>query len=753
MITSARSGNLSLLTVVLGSAIAFFGLVLIFIIAYAGWSGNYSAIDRDKMLVKNALDQSIAQILSEQKSISWWDDAVENISVRFDYDWVNENFGIFLSEMHGHDEIYIFDHNNHPIYGLKNGDLVSEELLERETQIVLPVLKEAQTGERTGLAARIDAFAPQQERYDVLASVVLKCGKWKGHILAIQGRPAVVAGITVCPTVDSRLLDAPRSTLVSVVYIDEAFVTDMGNALLLPDLRFEFAEPTKAGVFAERFVTDDGHDVGNLTWTPRKPGRILLTIILPLVCAGVLGAGILTFFMLRRLGSAYGELAIREAAASHQARHDALSGLPNRHFFAEQLRSAIARIGDGQNPLFVAYIDIDRFKDTNDTLGHHAGDELINAIGRRLTRRLRPGQVLARFGGDEFAVLASLPHEEVSGWVEGAMASFAEPFTVTGQRIRVTASMGIASAPDNGSAPEELMRNADIALYAAKARGRDRAVFFSREMADAVQRRLMIETDLRAAIGSDALSLSYQPIVSCKGRAVVALEALLRWRHPIEGDISPAEFIPVAEEAGLMPDLGAWVLGQAFADAARWPYLETAVNLSPAQFRDLDLKPLLAKLAAKHGVNPSQIVLEVTEGLLLETSGRVKEALESIRDMGFKLALDDFGTGYSSLNYLHSFNFDKLKIDRSFISSLSTANARTIVRTVISLGRSLGMTVVAEGIETEEDAAMMGLFGCAEMQGFLISRALSSEEIDRFLTHNPHSTQYAEATRGNRAAI
>jgi len=278
------------------------------------------------------------------------------------------------------------------------------------------------------------------------------------------------------------------------------------------------------------------------------------------------------------------------------------------------------------------------------------------------------------------------------------------------------------------------MRNADIALYRAKADGRDRAVSFTKEMGRDVQLRRAIEVDLRDAIERDQLNLFYQPIVSSRTSRIVSVEALLRWRHPEHGDISPARFIPIAEEAGLMPVLGAWVIERAMADHAMWPDIETAINLSPDQFRHTDIAEFLAEAAKRHGVDPSKIVLEITESLLLEPSPRVRSALQSIRRHGFKIALDDFGTGYSSLTYLRVFQFDKLKIDRSFITESPKAeNTRTIVQAIVSLGRSLGMEVVAEGVETEAEFAMMRMFGCSAVQGYYFSKPVPKAECEQMI--------------------
>jgi diguanylate cyclase (GGDEF)-like protein len=751
--------DLRRLTVVISGAIAFFGIALIAIIAFAGWSANHSAIDRDRTLVANALNQNVARVLSEQKSIAYWDDAVQNIAIAFNLDWVNTQFGTYLSETYGQDEIYILNGDDTPIYTMKEAAPIADDLLKSRMEKIAPVVTEARTGKPAGLAERPDLFGPSQEHFEVFSGV-LACARYRGHILAIDGQPAVVTAITVCPTVDTSLGKGTIPyMLVSVVYIDKPFVDEMGRSLLLPDLDLTKTTPDVSGLVAEPFITDDGGHAGVLSWTPKRPGYALLTIILPLVIFGVVATGILTFTMLRRLQAASTELAQREALARYQARHDTLSGLPNRHSFVEKMQAALKGLTPDQR-LTVAYIDVDRFKDTNDTLGHHAGDELIKAVAGRIQEYLSPGDFLSRFGGDEFAVLAPPAHPgHEKKWVSTLMSAFDDPFIVFGQNIKATASIGVASAPDHGANPGELMRNADIALYAAKERGRDQAVYFSAEMADQVKSRRQVEVDLRDALQSDQLSLHYQPIVSCSSGAITGVEALLRWRHPTHGDISPAVFIPIAEEAGLMPELGAWVLNRAFADSARWPDLEVALNLSPAQFHHVDLEHLLGGLMETYSIDPKRIVLEITEGLLLESSARVISTLEGIRKMGFKVALDDFGTGYSSLSYLHVFKFDKLKIDRSFVRELSTKkDAKIIVQAVINLGRGLGMEIIAEGVENETEAATMRVFGCTAMQGFLFSKAVLPEAIaslvEKFAAANPLADSAArEAALGNLRAV
>jgi diguanylate cyclase (GGDEF)-like protein len=387
----------------------------------------------------------------------------------------------------------------------------------------------------------------------------------------------------------------------------------------------------------------------------------------------------------------------------------------------------------------VAYVDVDRFKDVNDTMGHAAGDALIIAVAKRLRAVLTPEDLLSRFGGDEFAVLRRASSADAAAdLAERLRGAFAESFDVYGQHVRMTASIGIAMGPQHGASPEELMRAADIALYQGKNQGRDRAMVFCAEMAAEVEERRGVELDLQRALENGDLNLYYQPLVGCADGRVTGVEALLRWTHPTRGYVSPATFVPIAEEAGLMPALGAWVLDRAFQDAKRWPDIDVAINLSPVQFRHVDLVELLETLIAKHGVDPSRIVLEVTEGVLLESTERNRQTLDAVRALGFKIALDDFGTGYSSLRYLADFRFDKIKIDRAFVTGIhERKRAMTIIQSVITLGRGLGMTITAEGVETEAEASVMRLIGVTELQGFYFSKAVPVDEVDALVKGAP----------------
>jgi diguanylate cyclase (GGDEF)-like protein len=717
------------LTKTIAGAIALFGLLLLAIIAYAGWKANKTATERESMLVDNALNEQIARVLNEQKSVAWWDDPVIKITDKvIDLEFADANFGIFLTETYGQDEVYILNAEDRPLYGFAGGQRLDPLSFKRRQPALDPIIAEIRTGDVSPLKSRPDIISETMNRYHDLAPD--EAARWSGHLISVDNRPAIVAGMTIVPNIDKSLLRGKPNLLLTVTYVDESFVSDIGHSLLLPDMALR-SEPSKAdGIVSEAFVGDDGIPAGFLIWTTRRPGHVLLTIILPLVVLGILATGQLAKTMFSRLKRASDNLV-------YEAKHDALSGLPNRlemvHHIESVLQRSKAKVGYQQ--VVAAYIDLDRFKEINDTLGHEAGDQLIRAVGQRLQARLRPEDFLSRFGGDEFAILSLPVGLEGNHILADRIAqAFASPFLIGAQKIRVSASVGLAVAPDNGLTAEELMRHADVALYEAKSQGRARAIFFSNEMARHVEHHRSIESELRAALLANQLRVHYQPIVSCVTGMIVGVEALLRWYHPVRGEMSPAQFIPIAESSGLLPELGEWVLDQAIADSKRWPGLEMAVNLSPVQFRHVDLLGVLRTLTAKHGVAPNRLVLEITEGVLLEASEHMRCLFSSIRAMGFKTALDDFGTRYSSLAYLCNFNFDKIKIDRSFVSRMfEDDTSRAIVHSVVKLGRALNMGIVAEGIESELEAVTMTEFGCTEMQGFYFSVPIPADEMSKLL--------------------
>ena len=449
-LTKHFSGDLRRLTRTIGIAIAFFGLVLVAIIAYAGWSANETATETERTLVENALNHRIARVLNEEKSVAWWDEPITKITDKaIDFDFADTEFGIFLTETYGHDEVHILNGENRPIYSYFGEKRQEPSSFEARRTAVAGVIDEARQSPRpSNLRARPDTFSQSQSNYRVLAGGG-QAARWAGHIVTVGGRPALVAAMTIVPNIDISLLKGTPNLLVDIKYIDDTFISEIGRSLLLSDFSLTPKPAQNGAIVSQAFVGDDGIPIGYLNWTTRQPGQVLLTIVLPLVAFGVLATGLLSNTILRRLRRASNELAQREAQARHEAKHDALSGLPNRVHMVEKIDSFLQgrALATDDNRAVAAYLDIDRFKDINDTLGHQAGDELIKLVAQRLMDCLRSNDFLARFGGDEFVILcAPAGAETSSALAERVARAFALPFALNGQNIRVTASVGHSSS-------------------------------------------------------------------------------------------------------------------------------------------------------------------------------------------------------------------------------------------------------------------------------------------------------------------
>ena len=426
-----------------------------------------------------------------------------------------------------------------------------------------------------------------------------------------------------------------------------------------------------------------------------------------------------------------------EARIAYMAHHDALTDLPNRVLFHEQLNELLARVRRHSESLAVYCLDLDHFKGVNDTLGHPMGDALLQAVAQRLRKCLRDSDLVARLGGDEFAVVQyPLGSPNEASTLAGLLIeTVSKPYQVHGHEFVIGASIGIALAPGDGHEADGLLRNADIALYRARAEGRGTAHFFEPEMDRRIQARRMLELDLRKAFANGEFELFYQPLISLSTNAINGFEALLRWRHPERGLVAPGEFIPLAEEIGLIAPLGEWVLRTACTEAMRWPgELKVAVNLSPAQFRSRGVVNAVLTALAYSRLPADRLELEITELVLLGETDANLATLHQLREIGVRISMDDFGTGYSSLSYLRCFPFDKIKIDRSFVRELSERpDCVAIIRAVAGLGSSLGIATTAEGIETVEQLECVRAEGCTEVQGFLFSPPRPASELGELM--------------------
>jgi diguanylate cyclase (GGDEF)-like protein/PAS domain S-box-containing protein len=422
-----------------------------------------------------------------------------------------------------------------------------------------------------------------------------------------------------------------------------------------------------------------------------------------------------------------------EARLAFMAQHDGLTGLPNRNLLRQHMDEILQHVRRSAETVAVLVLGLDNFKAVNDTLGHGIGDKLLRGVAKRLRSTLREEDTLARLSSDEFAIVQSglTRPEDAVFLAKRLLEAIGEPYLLDGHSVVIGASMGIAMAPGDGDESEKLLKSADMALSRAKNDSRGTFSFFEAEMDARAQSRRKIELDLRDAIQNDGLRPFYQPLVDLSTGRISGFEALVRWPHPERGMISPAEFIPVAEETGLINALGELMLRRACLDAALWPdAVRVAVNLSPLQFRVGNLLSMVMDALKQSGLPATRLELEITETLLLEKSSQVLATLHALRALGVRISMDDFGTGYSSLSYLRSFPFDKIKIDQSFVRDLgSNRDAQAIVRSIISLGKGLGVTITAEGVETEAELSCLRAEGCHEGQGFLFSRARPNAEI------------------------
>jgi diguanylate cyclase (GGDEF)-like protein/PAS domain S-box-containing protein len=535
--------------------------------------------------------------------------------------------------------------------------------------------------------------------------------------LLFDGNPVPMM---VCARDDERILGVNDAALVHYGYARSDFET-----LKLSDIQaFETATPWSGGQTADERATR--------IWKHIKADGSLIDM--------AIYARDLTFNDRPAVMLALIDITERkraEARLAFMAQHDGLTALPNRIMLRQRLDESLALTRRSGEKVAVLFVDLDGFKGINDTLGHAVGDKLLKCVTKRLRLSVREEDAVARLGSDEFAIVqagAGRP-EDVAVLAKRLIDAIGEPYRLDGHTVLSSASIGIAMAPGDGDDAEKLLKNADMALSRAKSEGHATFSFFEAEMDARAQSRRLIEIDLRAAIEADALVPHYQPLIDLRSGRITGAEALVRWPHPVRGMISPAEFIPVAEENGLINVIGALMLRRACTDAARWPSeVSVAVNLSPLQFRTGNLLSIAMDALRQSGLPPKRLQLEITETLLLEKSDQVLATLHALRALGVRISMDDFGTGYSSLSYLRSFPFDKIKIDRSFVRDLdSNRDAQAIMRAIISLGTGLGVTITAEGVETEAELSYLRAEGCHEGQGFLFSRARPNAEIARLL--------------------
>jgi diguanylate cyclase (GGDEF)-like protein len=505
----------------------------------------------------------------------------------------------------------------------------------------------------------------------------------------------------------------------------------------LKDLRFDGDLAAASGREAQSVHDAGGRIVGWFSWAPDRALIRAMDWLWGLVGLIGLALGICAALAMRATRRLSGSLARSSETVRKLTTEDALTGLPNRRVMLDCLEETMATRRD---IVAFALIDIDGFHEINDTLGRAGGDPMLKTIGERLRSNLPAGARFGRFDDDEFAVIVESDDASIAAHLAETLTAALQAPIYMDQMWQITASIGVAQAPQDGTTGDELNRCAGLALRAAKASGRGSARRFVPQIHEEHAERRFFLRELEIAIRDRAFAVHYQPVVAADGGAMLGVEALLRWTHPTRGAIPPSVFIPLAEESGQMNDLGELVLRRALSDGARWPGLFVSVNLSPVQMRSQSLVDLVGAIIAETRMPPARVLLEVTEGILIDNPEEALTRLEALRALGVATALDDFGSGYSSLGYLQKFPFDRLKIDRAFVASLGVSGSTAaIIQSIVTLGHALGMKVLAEGVETTEQRVLLRLAGCDEMQGFLFAKACPAEAIDAMLARQANS--------------
>jgi len=706
--------------------------IVVLILVMLRWSGrevDRIALERDQAIVSLVLSQAVERVAHAQESSTVWDEAVRQVRRSpIDSAWFDLNLGVWFKDYAGIDEVYILDPRDRPLYAMRGDRRTTPENYIGVEDVADP------------LVARLRRTRTIQKRRNASAAML---SPGVGDLAVVRGRPAIVSAKPIVTDSGTlRQVPGTEAVHVAIVYLDDSLFARIGRQYGLADVHYAIA-PASADADSSVAMQDHaGRTIGYLVWKPFAPGSQVTGALGPALLVVLLLSTIVIYALASRLARRTHDLEESRLHAQHRAMHDELTGLGNRAMFEQRLDEALSRSRRHKTLLALLYIDLDRFKQVNDTLGHPAGDALIRQVAPRLVAEVRGYDLVARLGGDEFAILVGEPQDRqaIERICARIVAELERPFDLSGSQAFIGASIGVAIAPTHGGDRTELTRKADIALYKAKNEGRSRYLFFTPDMDVDVRSREESYRDLRLALADcdRQLRVHYQPIYAVEDGRMVGVEALLRWQHPEQGLIGPVEFIRSAEESGLIEVVGDWVLRRAMRDARAWPGVRVAVNVSPIQLRSRKFVDTVSQVLADEGIEPARLELELTETALMAASGDVARSLSELRRLGVACALDDFGTGYSSLSHIRDFAVDRIKIDRSFVNSVNTVPGAALVEAIVSLARANGLRLTAEGVEAQEQYDFLSRVGCHEVQGYLLSRPVPAAQVSRLLhVHQP----------------
>ena len=662
--------------------------------------------NREVELVENVTRSATRLADHDLRDYAVWNDAVVHLVDRFDLECARKSLGPYLVHGQGYELTAVTGASGAPLY-------IDASIADAEHSKLSSTLGPAFARSLTAVRSRADS--------DPLISGYSRQGD---NIYLF----AVSRIVPLSPS--ARVPRGPFRAMVIARKISPAYLNAILEDSNRPDFRLAFMPAGSSASVPVR--SPEGDILGYLNWFPQKPGSTLRWQMLPAFLLVALISLLVASVIVRRGRRSLEALKLSERRAHHLATHDLLTGLPNRRLVQSEVQS---RLDDGQ-PVCVLYMDLDGFKETNDVYGHVAGDALLNSVASRLRSLVSDDMLLARVGGDEFAIVAQSGEAEASSVARSILEGFASAFIVRDYNISLGVSIGISAVSSDEMATigcDELLRRSDSAMYAAKANGRRSLQVYNPDLDEGRERRQQLETDLASAIASNEIALVYQPIVCAKLHSILCVEALARWKHPTFGLIPPDQFIPIAESSGQIVELGRAVLEAACTEVRDWG-VDLAVNLSPAQFWDRDLPHTVAEVLQATAFPAERLELEVTEGYLMRRPEAAGEILKTIKSLGVRIALDDFGTGYASIGYLRQLGFDSIKIDRSFVAaSISHERDANLARAIVSIGEALDLPVTAEGVETFAHAKLMQKAGCNRFQGWLFGRPMPAREMGSWL--------------------
>ncbi|WP_045684031.1 putative bifunctional diguanylate cyclase/phosphodiesterase [Martelella endophytica] len=692
------------------------GLGVFVLLIWAGKETDEASQERQARLVRLVISQLQTDVAHSQESATVWDDAVVEVRAG-NAAWIDDNLGTWMHDYFGFDSVYVLDTSDRPIYAFTDGTIANQFAYDAIESEVAPLAE--------ALRAKLAAGDDSQVNDQVLTPGI-------SDLAVIRDRPAVVSVKPIVPHSPLVQQETGEEYLhVAIRFLDGSLIEELQTDYMFEDLHFSWT-PDGSN---QPLTTAENTIIGYFVWQPYRPGSAVMTRVIP-VLTGVLAVALVSiavFLIIHHNRSK--KLEESEERIHYLAMHDPLTDLPNRMHFNERVDRRLAE--HPESPLALLYLDLDRFKQVNDTLGHPAGDALISDFARRLRTILREDDLVARIGGDEFSIMLSGKggEAEIDALCRRIVDEARVPFQIEGNTVFVGVSIGAAICPRDGDDRVNLLRKADVALYYSKTTGRGRYSFFSDAMDETLGLRRKTEMDLRQALlGENQLSVYFQPIQSARTQQIVGCEALLRWHHPEIGWISPELFIPIAEEAGLIEDLGQFALRKACTAAAKWSGLSIAVNVSGVELANPAYAGKVEQILVATGLPPARLELEITESVATNEDSAAAANLSALRDLGVRIAIDDFGTGFSSLGRLQSLNIDRIKIDRSFVQALEgRGDDEAIIRAIVDIAHAKGLQTTAEGVETPEQDRTLTRMHCDDLQGFLYGRPMPLQDINRKL--------------------